>query len=134
MINNHLPYLLLRLGIGISLFGHGLVRLPKLHGFSKWMTGHFENSMLPQALVLSFSYALPVVEFVIGLLLITGLFTRGALIAGSIVMLLLILGSCLIEEWSALPAQLIHLLFLAGLLSFIHLNSFAGDQLFNKKQ
>lgn len=133
MINNTLTFLFLRLGIGLSLFGHGLVRLPKLHGFSKWMTGNFANSMLPQTLVLPFSYALPVTEFAIGLLLLTGLFTKGALIGGSIVMLLLIFGSCLIEEWSALPSQLIHLLFLAGLLSFIHLNSFAADQLFNKK-
>jgi len=133
MINNSLSFVFLRLGIGLSLFGHGLVRLPKLQGFSKWMIGNFANSILPQSLVLPFSYALPVAEFGIGLLLITGLFTKGALAAGSIVMLLLIFGSCLIEEWSALPSQLIHLLFLAGLLSFIHLNSFAVDQLFNKK-
>jgi thiosulfate dehydrogenase [quinone] large subunit len=44
---NTTSFLLLRLGIGISMFGHGLVRLPKLAGFSKWMVTSFEKSLLP---------------------------------------------------------------------------------------
>lgn len=130
MINNTTTFLLLRLGIGISTFGHGLVRLPKLQGFSKWMTGLFEKSMLPQALVIPFSYFLPFAEFITGLLLIIGLFTRQALIAGGIIMLLLIAGTTIIENWDALPSQLIHLAFFAILLNYTNnYNSVAIDKL-----
>lgn len=81
---NKTAYLLLRLAIGASMFGHGLVRLPKLNAFSDWMVGSFEKSILPQALVVPFSYVLPIAEFTVGLLLILGLFTRQALIGGGL--------------------------------------------------
>jgi thiosulfate dehydrogenase [quinone] large subunit len=132
MINNATTYLLLRLAIAASMFGHGLVRLPKLAAFSNWMVSSFEKSILPKALVTPFSYALPIAEFGIGLLLLTGLFTRQALIAGGVVMVLLIFGSSAIEEWSAIPSQLIHAFFFAVLLSYIQYNSFAIDQLIKK--
>lgn len=122
-------FLLLRLAVGASLLGHGLVRLPKLAGFSAWMAGTFQKSMIPAALVTPFSYVLPVAEFITGLLLITGLFTRPALFAGAVIMILLILGTCMIENWEALPSQLIHVAFLATLLSFMEKNSFAIDKL-----
>lgn len=120
-------FLLLRVAIGTSLLGHGLVRLPKLPAFSQWMVGLFAKSMLPELLVTPFSYLLPVAEFVIGLLLVTGLFTRQALIAGSWTMIFLIFGTSLIENWDALPSQLIHIAFLAGLLNFTQSNTWALD-------
>ena len=132
MINSSIAFVLVRLAIAASMFGHGLVRLPKLPAFSNWMTGNFQNSMLPHALVLPFSYALPVAEFAIGLLLLLGLFTQQVLIAGAIVMVVLIFGSSMIEEWSAIPSQLIHVLFFAFLLSNIHLNTFSVDKLIHK--
>lgn len=122
-------YVLARLAIGISLFGHGLVRLPKLSGFSAWMVSLFEQSMLPLVIVLPFSYALPVFEFGVGLLIILGLFTRQALYAGGIVMLSLMFGTTMIENWDALPSQLIHVAFLSVLLHFADSNSLALDQL-----
>lgn len=130
---NTTSFLLLRLGIGISMFGHGLVRLPKLAGFSKWMVTSFEKSLLPSAIITPFSYALPILEFGIGTLLILGLLTKQALLAGSIVMLLLLLGTTLIENWEALPSQLIHLVFFAILIQFISSNRWSLDYfLFNK--
>lgn len=123
MISNTTTFLLARLAIAASLFGHGLVRLPKLQGFSNWMVKQFEPSMLPKIMVVPFSYVLPIAEFTIGLLLIVGLFTRQALVAGSIVMILLIFGSCMIEDWNAIPSQLIHVLFFIFLLSFVNENN-----------
>jgi thiosulfate dehydrogenase (quinone) large subunit len=122
-------YVLARLAIGISLFGHGLVRLPKLAGFSAWMVSLFEKSLLPSVLVVPFSYALPVLEFGIGLLLIFGLFTKQVLYAGSAVMLSLMFGTTMIENWDALPSQLIHLAFLSVLLHFADSNALALDKL-----
>ena len=124
-----LAYLMLRLVAGVSLFGHGLVRLPKLAGFSQWMTSTFAKSMLPQILVTPFSYVLPIAEFTIGLLLILGLFSSKAILAGIIVMLLLILGTCMIENWEALPSQIVHALVLILLLQFMVSNNISLDKI-----
>jgi len=131
---NTTAYLLLRLAIGTSMFGHGLVRLPKLEDFSHWMVGSFEKSILPAALVTPFSYLLPIIEFIIGVQLITGLFTRSALIAGSLVIIVLIFGSSMIENWDAVPAQLIHVAFFAVLLHFIQSNTWAVDRVIAKSR
>jgi len=125
-------YLLLRLAVGASMFGHGLVRLPKLHTFSNWMVGSFEKSLLPKVLVVPFSYALPIAEFFIGLLVIMGLFTQQSLTAGGFVMIILIFGTAMIENWEALPSQLIHIAFFALLLQFVASNSMALDNVFKK--
>jgi thiosulfate dehydrogenase [quinone] large subunit len=127
-----LPFLLIRLAIGFSLLGHGLVRLPKLTTFSNWMVGIFDKSILPSAIVLPFSYVLPIAEFVLGLTLVLGLLTKQALVASAILMIILILGTCLIENWEALPSQLIHVLILALLLQFISANQYSIDNLLVK--
>lgn len=126
-------FLLLRLAVAISMFGHGLVRLQKLATFSNWMVGSFENSMLPKFIVTPFSYVLPIAEFAIGLLLILGLFTKPALIAGGFVILALLFGTSMIENWEAIPSQLIHVAFFALLLHFIEYNSWAIDSFLIKK-
>ena len=126
-------FLLLRLGIGTSSFGHGLVRLPKLDKFSQGMITEFQHAMLPEPLVTAFAYALPFAELIVGLLLLLGLFTRHALVAGAIVMILLIFGTTAIEQWNNLNSQLIHLLFLAGLLPFVdEYNTWALDKVIRK--
>ena len=125
-------YLLGRLAIGISFFGHGLVRLPKLAGFSSWMVGQFSKSILPEALVIPFSYVLPVAEFMAGLLIIVGLFTRQGLLLAGAVTLALIFGTTLIENWEALPSQLLHVAFLSVLLAYLPHNSYAVDKIIKK--
>jgi thiosulfate dehydrogenase [quinone] large subunit len=129
---NTTSYLLLRLGIGASMLGHGLVRLPKLNTFSNWMVSSFEKSILPNLLTIPFSYALPIAEFLIGLLLIIGLFTKPALIAGGVVMIILIFGTAMIENWGMLPLQFIHLALFALLLQFTSSNSKALDNLIKR--
>jgi len=130
---NTTAYLLLRLAIGASMLGHGLVRFPKLSAFSSWMVMGFEKSILPQVLVQPFSYALPFMEFVIGFLLIIGLFTEVALISGAGIMILLIFGTSLIENWEAIPSQLIHVMIFVWLLQFKGENGISLDQLLLKK-
>ncbi len=114
------------------MFGHGLVRLPKLNGFSSWMVSSFEKSMLPAALVTPFSYFVPIAEFVVGLLLLAGLFTRFAAIAGALVMVALIFGSCMVENWDWIPSQLIHVAFFAVLVQYVSSNAWAVDNLVKK--
>ncbi|MDQ1140464.1 DoxX family protein [Pedobacter agri] len=125
-------YLISRLAIGLSFFGHGLVRLPKLAGFSNWMVSQFSKSLLPEFLVVPFSYILPFAEFIAGLLIIIGLFTRQGLLLAGLVCLALIFGTTMIENWEALPSQLIHVAFLSVLLAYLPHNTYAVDQIIKK--
>lgn len=132
MTDKNWAYLISRLAIGLSFFGHGLVRLPKLASFSNWMVGQFSKSFLPEALVIPFSYVLPFAEFIAGILIILGLFTRQGLLLAGLVSLALIFGSTMIENWEALPSQLIHVAFLSVLLASLPQNSFAVDKIIKK--
>ncbi|HET6255078.1 MAG TPA: DoxX family membrane protein [Puia sp.] len=111
-------FLLTRLAVGISLFGHGLVRLPKLEKFSHGMAAEFQHSILPEGLVLGFGYFLPFAEFGIGLLTLLGLLTRPAAVAGSLLMIVLIFGTTAIEKYENIPSMLLHILFFIGVLVF----------------
>ncbi|WP_379965448.1 DoxX family protein [Epilithonimonas sp. UC225_85] len=111
-------FFFLKLPIAVSLLGHGLVRLPKLASFSNWMVTSMEKSAIPDFLIIPFSYVLPIVEFLIGLSLLIGFRTRHTLFAGLILMSILILGSSSIENWSAIESQLLHSIYLFGLVWF----------------
>ena len=125
---NSIAYLVTRLTIAMSFFGHGLARMPILATFSKTTVAEFQKSYLPEALVLPFSYVLPFAELIVGLLLLLGLFTRQAAIAGAIVMLVLIFGTTSIQNWNAIPTQLFHVAFLIVVLQFLPSNSYALDR------
>lgn len=129
---NQIAYWFIRMGIGISMFTHGLVRLPKLNTFATGMIDQFSDSMIPSALVTPMAYAIPIVEFVIGVLLVLGLFTYLSSIVGGFLMLFLLFGTGMLENWSAFPSQLIHLLFFAALILFIDNNQWAVDGLRRK--
>lgn len=116
---NPFAYLLVRLTIGMSMFGHGLVRIPKLMDFSGGMVANFDGSFLPALLVRPFSLALPFLEFIIGLFLIIGFKTKVTAQAGGLLMVILIFGTSMIENWSALPSQMIHASFFIVLIQFI---------------
>lgn len=111
-------FFFLRLPVAMSLLGHGLVRLPKLAGFSNWMATTMEKSVIPAALIVPFSYFLPVAEALLGLALLVGFKIRLILYASIALMSLLILGSCSIENWSAIEAQLLHAFYLMAIYWF----------------
>ena len=123
-------YFFLRLPLAMSMFGHGLVRLPKLSAFADGMTKQFKDSILPQNIVLPFGYALPVIELSIGILLILGWQTRNAIFVGLLTMAALILGSSTIESWGAISVQLIHALYFSMLLFFLPKDRFSIDTKF----
>lgn len=116
MTTNKLNFFFFRLPLAVSLLGHGLVRLPKLHAFSEWMVSSMEKSVLPVVLITPFSYILPVVEAAIGILLLVGFQVKYTLYAGLTLMGILVLGSSSIENWGAIEAQLIHAIYFGVLL------------------
>lgn len=112
-----LAYTLARVGMGINLTIHGIVRIPKLNTFADHITSQFENSYLPSILVKPYAYVLPFAELIIGALMLIGLFTRQTLVAASILIISLILGSCIIENWGNAGSQMVYLAYITTLLA-----------------
>jgi len=117
MNDQRITELVLRLPIAMSFLGHGLVRLPKLETFASGMAEQFAATPLPESLVLGFGYVLVVAEFLIGVWLLIGRWFTYGLMAGLLTMTVLIFGSSLIENWTAVSVQLIHAIYLGGLLT-----------------
>jgi thiosulfate dehydrogenase (quinone) large subunit len=101
LLNRDLPvaYLMVRLTMGFHMFAHGAVRLPILTEFAGQTVTEFAPVRLiglpffPAWLVYPFMLSVPVVEFSVGVLLILGLKTKLASIAGGVTMLLLMFGT-----------------------------------------
>jgi thiosulfate dehydrogenase [quinone] large subunit len=124
--------LLVRSTIGASLFGHGLVRMPRLAAFHAQMMGEFKASMVPAVLVSACSYALPFAELITGVLLLAGVLTRAAAIAGGLVMIVLVLGATSIEHFNVIGDQLVHAFFLVGVIAFRNHNRYSVDRLLGR--
>ncbi len=121
----------MRLTIGASLFGHGLVRLPKLDAFHAQLTGEFTTSILPAMLVSVCGYALPFAELVTGVLLLAGALTRAAAVTGGLVMIVLVFCATSIEHFNVIGDQLVHAGFLAAVIAFRSHNRYSVvDHLF----
>ena len=123
----HIAYLLARLPIGLSFFGHGLIRIIKLNTFSNGMVKQFSKSILPESFVSAFGHVLPFLEFITGLLLLLGLFTRSAMVLGVAIIMMLIFGSSIIEQWNAIFTQLFYAAYLAVLYYFSQYNTISID-------
>jgi thiosulfate dehydrogenase [quinone] large subunit len=103
----------------MDFFGHGFARIftgTHLGGFAHWMVGDMAKSPLPQSLVLASGYVVPCVELLIGLLLLTGLATRFALVLAMLLMLALMFGITMKQDWNVAGQQLLYGLVLAVLL------------------
>ena len=112
-----LAYGLLRVTLGIDFSGHGVARL--LHGdgaFAAGMVTMMAETPLPAGLVYGFGLVVPWGELGLGRLLIAGVWTRGALVGGAVLMMALMLGITLKQDWETAGLQLGYAVVLAGLL------------------
>lgn len=113
-------YLLLRLIAGMDFFGHGFARIftgTHLGGFAHSMVGDMARSPLPAPLVLATGYLVPCIELLIGVLLLAGLATRLALVLAMLLILVLMFGITMKQDWNVAGQQLLYGLVLAVLLS-----------------
>ncbi len=133
-MNSRYSYFFVRLPMALSLLGHGLVRIPKLQGFSDWMVGFMAKSYLPEFMIRGFSFAVPFVEVFTGLLLLIGLFTRQTLYVALALMALFIFGNTSIENWEAITSELVHAAYLAMLLYWLPNDQFSIDSCRSKMQ
>ncbi|PXY01823.1 DoxX family protein [Marinifilum breve] len=125
--DKELAFLLARVTMGINLLGHGLVRLPKLFDFKIWMLNSFQDTLLPASLVGVWASVLPFLELSIGILITAGLFTRKAIAGGAIIILILVFGSCLKENWEWVSFQMIYALYFFFLMVYIDYNQISID-------
>ena len=125
--DRRLAYFFLRFTLGISIFIHGVVRLPKIQEFAAGLVSQFASTPLPALLVRLFAMGLTVEETVTGLLLIIGLWTRWALIIGSLTMAALVFGTALKSDWPTVAIQLLYAAIYAVLLAMREYNSVAVD-------
>lgn len=123
-----LAHALARIGLGVNIVLHGLTRIPKFGEFSAHLHGQFANSILPAPLVQLSAYGITATETVVGTLLVLGLFLRPALVAGSLLMIVLLFGTCLIQNFSVAGDQLVYLAFFTVLLATRKFNALCLDR------
>ena len=126
--DRRLAYALLRMVVGLNLMMHGVSRL--LAGptnFAEKMTAQFAHTPLPTGGVWAFAMSLPAIEALLGLLLLIGLRTRAALVAASILIMVLTFGSSLLQNWPVTGLQLTYALAYAALLSLLRYNGWSLD-------
>jgi thiosulfate dehydrogenase (quinone) large subunit len=130
-----LGYLLLRATIGTNIFIHGLSRiLASPSHFADELVPTFQHTPLPASSVRLFALALPWAESIVGLLVLVGIRTRLALVAGSLLILTLTFGATLNQDWESAGLQLIYATVYASLLAFRHYNVFSADGLLQRNQ
>jgi len=103
-------YTILRLSFGANIMLHGVSRLLAGHAaFLAYLNHYFEKTpLVPASLLPLFAWVLPPVETLLGLLLVLGLWTRFALIAGALVLTMLVIGTNLAQDWNVAGLQLIY--------------------------
>jgi thiosulfate dehydrogenase [quinone] large subunit len=125
-----IAYTILRLSFGANILLHGLSRI--LNGraaFLAYLTHYFEHShLVPASLLPPFAAVLPWVETTLGLLLMLGLVTRFALIVGALVLLGLVIGTNLAQDWLVAGLQLIYCFIYYYLLVHLDQNQVSADR------
>jgi thiosulfate dehydrogenase (quinone) large subunit len=128
-----LAHALARAALGLDIAMHGYGRLPHLVGFANGIVKQFATTFLPSPLVYITGFGIAIGEAIIGTLLLFGLLLRPALVIGTLLMLLLIFGSAVSQQWEAVSVQLITVAFYIGLLATVRYDRFSLDGLRQRK-
>jgi thiosulfate dehydrogenase (quinone) large subunit len=135
MRDERLGYVLLRLALGVNLLMHGVSRILMGPGdFAFKLQTQFANSMLPAAGVRVFGILLPGVEALLGFLILIGLRTRVALVAASLLMMVLMFGAAMIQDWSATATQLVYAAIVSGLIVLQRFDGWSVDVWLRRKE
>ncbi len=129
-----LAYTFLRVILGINFFNHGFTRIGNIPGFVDAMVGMFQETFIPTPLVQINAILVSPVELIFGLLLALGLFTRLSLIALLGLMVVLMYGVTLLQNWDAAGSQLVYDFLLCILLAGLRFNTFSLDGWWQRRQ
>jgi thiosulfate dehydrogenase (quinone) large subunit len=134
MRDERLGYVLLRLALGVNLLMHGVSRILMGPGdFAFKLQTQFANSVLPAAGVRVFGILLPGVETLLGFLILIGLRTRVALVATSLLMMALMFGSAIIQDWTLTATQLVYAAVVSGLIVLQRFDEWSVDAWLRRK-
>jgi thiosulfate dehydrogenase [quinone] large subunit len=122
-------YALARIGLGLNIALHGLVRLPHIAEFAAGLRPDFSQTFLPGALVELTGYGIVIGESAVGLLVLLGLLLRPALVAGLLLMLVLEFGTCLRQQWNPAGLQLTYIAYYAVLIAAARYDAWSVDRL-----
>jgi thiosulfate dehydrogenase [quinone] large subunit len=129
-----LAFALIRVALGLNIFLHGAVRMgANYQKFINWTVGVFKDAPLPQFAVSAFAHVIPFWEISVGILLIVGLFTLPALLAGIVLMMALMSGMCIVQNWEIVGLQMLYIAIYGALLFSIHYDDFSIDHSFSKR-
>jgi thiosulfate dehydrogenase [quinone] large subunit len=132
--DQRLAYALLRIVVGLNLGMHGVSRMLAGPGtFASKLVEQFAHSPLPQWSVWGFGMVLPAIEALLGLLLLLGLRTRAALVAGSLLIMVLTFGASLVQDWPVAGLQLTYALVYSVLLFLVRHNGWSVDDWMNRQ-
>lgn len=132
--DQRLAYALLRIVVGLNLLMHGVSRMLAGAGaFAAYMVEQFAHAPLPVWSVWSFGMVLPAIEALLGLLLLIGLRTRAALVAATLLIMVLTFGTGLLQNWSAAGLQLSYALVYSVLLFLVRYNGWSVDAWMNQQ-
>ena len=127
-------YAILRLSFGANIMLHGVSRIHMGHAaFLAYLTHYFEKaSYVPAGMLSGFATVQPWVETILGLLLVVGLLTRFSLIAGGLVILCLVIGTNLAQDWLVSGLQLIYAFLYYYLLVHLDENRYSVDAMMRR--
>jgi len=126
-----IAYTILRVSFGANIMLHGVSRIVMGHAaFLAYLTHYFEKApYFPASMLSMFATVQPWVETILGLLLVIGLATRFSLIAGGLVIMSLVIGTNLAQDWLVSGLQLIYAFLYYYLLAHIEQNRYSIDGL-----
>jgi thiosulfate dehydrogenase [quinone] large subunit len=113
-----LGYGLLRLAMGLNFLVHSFGRWRNLGNFVDGVVAAFAHTPLPVWSVRAFAFIIPFWEPIVGILLVLGLWTRWALVAGALLIAALIFGTSMRGDYTVLTQQMIYALIFFVLLLF----------------
>jgi len=112
MSNKELAFVIGRITLGVNFASHGIVRMPKLNEFCQSMVEQFEHTLIGyDPLIYSYAYLLVFVELLVGITLIIGFKTKASLVLLSFIMMSLIFGASMQEEWPRVGFQMVYVVF-----------------------
>jgi thiosulfate dehydrogenase (quinone) large subunit len=124
-----LGYTVLRLALGVDIAMHGISRfIVGLQRFAEPTIREFAHTVLPAALVTPMVYTIPFIETIAGTLILVGLWTRYALLLNALLMLILISGTCIRQDWMVLSTQVPYPIIIALLLFLRRYNIVSLDR------
>lgn len=128
-----IAYTIVRTAMGLNIFMHGFVRIKTgVSLFKNALVKEYEDSMIPPVLVKGFAVTLPAAEAIVGALLFIGLFTETAIIAGSLLMLLLLVGKSVKNDWMVVSLQMIYVALYSVLEMYLNFNQLSMDYFFSQ--